>query len=192
MTSRTRVIAIALVALLGTSGCTGDSTSRDPDATSAEPTSSSPTTPGSTTPAPPTVPLSPAEQNLESAKASVVSFKAVTDELATDPSKSLNQLATVSRDRTANMWRQLLSQRRQLGLKQIGTTEVTGATAKYRGKDKYAVTACIDVTKVNVVDKDGKSVVDANRPDRVEHHYTVEKASDGRWYVSNDKTSETC
>lgn len=192
MTSRTRVIAIALVALLGTSGCTGDNTSRDPDATSAEPISSAPTTPGSTTPPPPTVPLSPAEENLESAKVSVVDFTAVTDELATDPSKSLNKLTTVSRDQTATVWRQLLSQARQRGLQQIGATEVADATAKYRGKNSYAVTACIDVSKVNVVDKDGKSVVDANRPDRVEYHYTVEKASDGRWYVIKDKATETC
>ena len=46
--------------------------------------------------------------------------------------------------------------------------------------------------QVNLVDKVGKSVVAANRPARVQYLYTVQKGSDGVFYVVQDKVVQTC
>jgi len=77
-------------------------------------------------------------------------------------------------------------------LKQIGRTVVGEPSAKPISASRFAVTACIDVSKVNLVDKDGKSVVAANRPPRVQYQYIVEKASGGVFYVLEDKAVQTC
>jgi len=105
---------------------------------------------------------------------------------------SLDKLAVVSREPTIATWRQLLTKHRVMQVKQIGHTTVASAIAKPGVAGRFAVTACIDVSKVNLVDKDGKSVVAANRPPRVQYLYTVEKGSDGVFYVVEDKAVQTC
>jgi hypothetical protein len=51
---------------------------------------------------------------------------------------------------------------------------------------------CIDVSKTDLVDKDGKSVVAAHRAPRVRYTSVVEQGTDGRYYVVQDKAVETC
>jgi hypothetical protein len=77
-------------------------------------------------------------------------------------------------------------------LKQIGKTGVGEPSAKPISANRFAVAACIDVSKVNLVDKAGKSVVAANRPPRVQYQYIVEKVSGGAFYVVEDKAVQTC
>jgi hypothetical protein len=55
----------------------------------------------------------------------------------------------------------------------------------------FDVIACIDVSKVNVMDKDDKSVVPADRPDRVGYDYAVEMDRQ-KWYVVKEKVNGTC
>ena len=47
------------------------------------------------------------------------------------------------------------------------------------------MTACLDVSGVDVVDETGNSVVPAGRPDRAAYDYTVERDGD-RWFVIED------
>jgi hypothetical protein len=186
MTNTKSLIAatLALVAITVTSACT----TNDPKAPSTTTSATSTTT----TPTPSSTSLSPAEQDANDAERAIPRFWAVVDALSSDPSASLDKLAVVSREPTIATWRQLLTQRRVKQLKQIGHTTVASAIAKPGDAGKFAVTACIDVSKVNLVDKDGKSVVAANRPPRVQYLYTVEKSSDGVFYVIEDKVVQTC
>lgn len=50
----------------------------------------------------------------------------------------------------------------------------------------------MDVSKTNLVDKDGKSIVAANRPPRVRYTSVVEQGTDGKFYVMQDKAVSTC
>ena len=50
-------------------------------------------------------------------------------------------------------------------------------------------TACIDASKANLVDKDGKSVVPPNGPRRVAYDYTVGNDNQ-RWYVIKERVTE--
>ena len=52
--------------------------------------------------------------------------------------------------------------------------------------DLYRVTACIDASKVNLVDMSGKSVVPPEGPRRVTYDYTVEKDRQ-KWYVIEER-----
>ncbi|KGN41905.1 hypothetical protein N801_04265 [Knoellia aerolata DSM 18566] len=49
----------------------------------------------------------------------------------------------------------------------------------------YQVSACVDVSKVNVVDKAGKSVVSAERQPRTRYTYKVQQ-DDGQFFVVED------
>jgi hypothetical protein len=57
--------------------------------------------------------------------------------------------------------------------------------------DIYNVTACIDASKVNLVDKNGNSVVPPKGPRRVSYDYTVEY-DEQKWYVIKEKVTKTC
>jgi len=184
--TRSRIAAtLTLAALAATSACA----TNNPKAT---PSSATSATSATTAPTPSTTFLSPPQQDAKDAEQTIPRFWAVVDALSSDPSASLDKLAVVSREPTITTWRQLLSSHRVKQVKQIGHTTVVSAIAKPGHAGKFAVTACIDVSKVNLVDKVGKSVVAANRPARVQYLYTVEKGSDGVFYVVQDKAVQTC
>ena len=66
------------------------------------------------------------------------------------------------------------------------------ATAKQsKQRNVFDVTACIDVSNVNVTDKDGKSVVPADGQRRVRYDYAVEMDRQ-KWYVVKEKVNGTC
>jgi hypothetical protein len=184
--TRSRIAAtFALAAITATSACA----TNDPKPSLSTTTSATSTT---TTPTPSATSLTPAEQDAKDAERAIPRFWAVVDALSSDPSASLDKLAVISREPTITTWRQLLTSHRVKQVKQIGHTTVASASAKPGSTGKFAVTACLDVSKVNLVDKVGKSVVAANRPARVQYLYTVEKGSDGVFYVVQDKVVQTC
>ena len=184
--TRSRIAAtLTLAALTATSACAMNNPKVNPSsATSA--------TSATTAPTPSTTSLSPAQQDAKDAEQAIPRFWAVVDALSSDPSVSLDKLALVSREPTITTWRQLLTSHRVKQVKQIGHTTVASVSAKPGTAGKFAVTACVDVSKVNLVDNAGKSVVAANRPPRVQYLYTVEKGSDGAFYVVKDKVVQTC
>ncbi len=177
--------AVALAAITVTSACT----TNDPTPTPSPATSVTSTT---TTPTPSSTSLSLAEQDAKDAERAIPSFWAVVDALSSDPSASLDKLAVVSRETSIATWRQLLTNHRVRQLTQTGRTTVASVITKPGAAGTFAVTACIDVSKVNLVGKDGKSVVAANRPARVQYIYTVRRGSDGVFYVVEDKAVRTC
>ena len=187
MTNTRSLVAatLAVAAIAATSACTAN----DPKPTPSTTTS---VTSATTTPTPSSTSLSPAEQDAKDAAQTITRFWVVLDALASDQKKSLDGLATVSRDSSINTWRQLLTRHRVQQLTQTGKTVIGESSAKPISTSRFAVTACIDVSKVNLVDKDGKSVVAANRPSRVQYEYIVEKASGGVFYVVEDKAVQTC
>jgi hypothetical protein len=110
----------------------------------------------------------------------------VLDELSSDPKKSLDKLAAVSRDQAIAQWRSNLTTYRRSGWKQVGDSTVLSAEAQSVDGKNFAVKACIDVSKANVVDRAGKSVIAGGRQDRMEYSYTVQKAPEG-FFVTEDK-----
>ena len=187
MTNTKSLIAatLALAAITATSACAANDPKPNTTATIA-------VTSTATTPTPSSTSLSPAAQDAKDAEMAIPRFWAVVDALSSNPSASLDRLAVVSRQPTITTWRQLLTSHRVKQVKQIGHTTVASVSAKPGHAGKFTVTACIDVSKVNLVDKVGKSVVAANRPARVKYLYTVEKGSDGVFYVVEDKVVQTC
>lgn len=177
--------ALALAAITATSACTANDSKPSPSTTTS-------VTSTATTPTPTPATMSVAERETKDAEQTITRFWGVLDELASDPNQSLDKLATVSRGTSINTWRQLLTRHRVQQEKQVGKTVVGEFSVKPRSATRFAVAACIDVSKVNLVDRGGKSVVAANRPPRVLYQYLVEKASGGAFFVVEDKAVQTC
>lgn len=164
------VVATALLAGCSTAGATDPSGSPSAGATTSATTLATPTL---------TSPKVQAEQ-------AVVRFWKVRDEIARNPSEGVTKLAGVARGQALDLHRRILNTQATRGWKQVGNTVVTPiAAAPTATARKYTVTACVDVSKVDVVDGAGKSQVRPGRPERSAYDYTVER--DGKqWFVVED------
>lgn len=184
--SRARAIAAAatLVAAVLTSAC------NDPATPTSSSTTTTPTPSTTTTTSTPS--LSPAEKDLKAAADTISRYWKVLDGLATNPTKSLNLVATVARDQAATQSRNTLGTYQAKGWTLVGQTAVKSASASTKDGQTFAVTACIDVSKVNIVDKTGKSVVKAGRPDQQQYTYTVEKAPQGFFVTLDTLKGKPC
>ncbi len=178
--ARRAVVGLAIAAVLATAACTDPAA--PPTTTTAAPPIGTPTTTTSTTAVDP---------QLAGAEAAVAKLWALVDALGADPQRSLDELTSVARDQSLETWRELLTQRRRQGHRQIGSTTIVSSEAASTG-GKLTVDTCIDVSKTNLVDKDGKSVVAANRAPRVRYTFVVERGRDGAFYVMKDEAVETC
>jgi ribosomal protein L24 len=148
---------------------------------------SSPAPSGTASPTP-----SADEQNLREAERAVFRFWRVIDRLSADADSDLTQLTRVSRGSVAAQWARNINQYRFDGIKAEGRVRVRDVVAKQsKEEDLYKVTACIDASNVNLVDKNGKPVVRSEGPRRVSYDYTVEKDQQ-KWYVIEEKVTKTC
>jgi hypothetical protein len=92
----------------------------------------------------------------------------------------------------AAQWARNINQYRFDGVKAEGRVAVRDVMARQsKDDDLYKVTACIDASKVNLVDKKGKSVVPTEGPRRVSYDYTVQN-DQRKWYVTKEKVTKTC
>src|SRR5215211_6381698 len=175
---------VLTLSLLGLVSCGGP----DPQPSiSVSPVASSPAPSRTASPTP-----SADELNLREAERAVSRFWSVIDRLSADPHSDLTKLTTVSRGSVAAQWARNINQDRYDRVRSTGHVVVRNATAKpAKQRNVFDVTACIDVSKVNVTDKDGKSVVPADRPDRVGYNYAVEMDRQ-KWYVVKEKVNGTC
>jgi hypothetical protein len=175
---------VLTLSLLGLVSCGGP----DPQpGISVSPVASSPAPSRTASPTP-----SAHEQNLREAERAVSRFWSVIDRLSADPDSDLTQLTTVSRGSVAAQWSRNINQYRFDRVKAEGRVDVREVVAKQSKKDNlYKVTACIDASNVNLVDKNGKSVVPPEGPRRVSYDYTVEQDQQ-KWYVIKEKVTETC
>lgn len=134
---------------------------------------------------------SPSEKWIDAEQA-VVRFWRVVDRLSADPNSRLEDLTTVSRGSAAAQWRQNINDYRFQRVKQTGNVLVINPSATRSAVvGQYEVTACIDVSKVNLIDRHGKSVVVVNRPPRVNYRYKVQKDA-AMWFVTEEKAVGTC
>lgn len=186
-----RVVAVAAVGLAGVSlvyGCTqaelvgpsSPSTGTAPDRTVTR------------TPSPAPSSRATAQQTHKEAESAVVDFWHVIDRLSADPKSQLEELTTVSRGSAAEQWRQNIRDYRYERVKQTGSVLVIRPVAMPSAtQGLYQVSACVDVTGVDLVDRRGESVIAAGRPPRVKYRYTVQK-DDDNWYVLKEKAIGTC
>ena len=118
-------------------------------------------------------------------------YYVVDEAIATDRTVPLKRYYEVARGSFAQSLLRAAQEQRAKGYRVIGKVRVgTPRVLKLElspsnGRPPIAqVTACIDVSGVNVVDKNGKSVVDPNRADAYIERLSVEKVKDG-WRVTD-------
>lgn len=148
-----------------------------------------PTTPATSSPAESTdptasdSPTSPNDAASASATTAMTDYYAVLDGLRADPSSDLKELETVAIGAQLNAVQTLVQRQRDQGQRQTGTTaigelKVQSVTLDNSDPDAgkvptVVIDVCWDVTKVDVLDKSGESIVSPNRPDTGWTRYTV-------------------
>ena len=121
---RQKIFAIVAVVAcaVALAACNAEDAPPTPGPTSSG-LSSSGTTATSPTPTP-TKALTPEEQDLRSAEEAITQYWRVIDEAASDPTQSLNVLATVARSQALAQWQTTLAEYRTKQWKQVGRSSV--------------------------------------------------------------------
>lgn len=173
MNNDQRAIAVATTALLlaALSGC---SDSSDGVGSSQSGMTSSPAS---------TAPTSDSEIASKSAADVIMTFYSVRNQLRTDPKQPLDLLATVATSTELSAQEKLFKDERRDGLRQTGDTKIAELkvqTVSLDNSDPKAgkvptvqIDVCYDVSTVDLIDADGKSVVSATRPETGWIRYTV-------------------
>ena len=167
--------ATGTVMLAAVSACGGSDT--DPPPTS-EPSSMSPSSPTTSS-----SPTSPSDAASVDATEAVRSYFAVVDQLRSDPGADLKKLKSVATSAQLNAVTTLIDRSRDEGQRQTGTTAINELKVQSVNLDNsdpkagkvptVVIDVCWDVTKVDVLDKSGKSIVSSDRPDTGWTRYTV-------------------
>jgi len=128
------------------------------------------------------------------------SYFRVLDELRTNSSTDLKKLGTVATSTQLNAAQTLVRTQRERGQRQVGDTRIAELKVQSVNLDNsdpssgkvptVVIDVCWDVAGVDVLDKDGKSIVSPDRPDTGWTRYTVanyDYAADpaGGWRVAN-------
>jgi hypothetical protein len=192
--------AAVLVAVVG---CANSGSGANPPSPSSPSSPSAPTTPSSSSP--PT----DSEMASTSAKEVVRRYFTVLDELRQDPSKAMNQLSSVTTSTQLAAQKRLLATERGQGLHQVGTTRIADLTVQSISLDNsdpaagkvpsITVDVCWDVSDVDILGKDGRSVVGPDREPVGWTRYTVanyhwaKNPSDG-WRIATgrDLVQKSC
>lgn len=174
--NRLRLIswATGTLMLAAVSACGGG----DPDPPATAEPSSSPSSP--TTSA---APSSPSDEASAGATDAVRSYFTVVDQLRSDPAADLKKLKSVATSAQLNAVTTLIDRSRDEGQRQTGTTAINELQVQSVNLDNsdpkagkvptVVIDVCWDVSKVDVLDKSGKSIVSPNRPDTGWTRYTV-------------------
>jgi hypothetical protein len=176
------VLAVAAVLL---AGCTSTSSGVGAPSTFR----SSPAAAGSSSPSAST--SAPANPDQVKAEETVVAYWAMIDLLAAHPDLSLTRLSNVAEGKALSAWQQILTKQRGQGVVQVGSSLVDDPRATQQADGSWAVSVCLDVSGVDLLDRAGKSVVNAGRPDRVDYDYVVSKVG-ARFLVATEKAVGTC
>ena len=166
--------ATGTLLLVAVSACGGNSEDPPP----SPPASSSTSTP--TTSASPT---SPSDTATADATAAMRDYFSVVDQVGQDPVSDLKRLKTVATSTQLSAVQTLLRRQHDQGQRQVGTTAINKLTVQSVNLDNsdpsagkvptVVIDVCWDVSKVDVLDKSGKSIVTPNRPDTGWTRYTV-------------------
>lgn len=198
MTNSRGVLSLATAVLLlvaGTSCADDDGDPTDPRSNppASSPSSSSPT------------PTSPSESATAAATATVNDYYAIRNQLRRDPTQPLSKLKSVAISTELTTQQTLFKREREQGLHQIGETKVVELEVQSVNLDNsdpqagkvptVQIDVCFDVSGVDVLDADGKSVVTPDRPDTGWIRYSVanyqwDSDPDGAWRVASSQDIE--
>tara|TARA_B100000678_G_C18183255_1_gene492061 strand:- start:685 stop:1299 length:615 start_codon:yes stop_codon:yes gene_type:complete len=198
MTNSRGVLSLATAVLLlvaGTSCANDDGDPADPRSNppASSPSSSSPT------------PTSPSESATAAATATVNDYYAIRNQLRRDPEQPLSMLKSVAISTELATQQTLFKRERKQGLHQTGETKVVELEVQSVNLDNsdpqagkvptVQIDVCFDVSGVDVLDADGKSVVTPDRPDTGWIRYSVanyewDSDPDGAWRVASSQDIE--
>lgn len=211
MTAQRGIGALATAALLlvALTSCADDGNdpaeSQSPSPSSPPPTTRSPS-PSSLAPTTATT-TPPSDTEAASAKASAVlrKYYGVRNQLRRDPSRPLNLLDAVAISTELAAQKDLFKKEREQGIHQVGNTRIAELEVQSVNLDNsdpkvgkvptVQVDLCFDVSNVDVVDAEGKSVVSPHRPDIgwiqfLVSNYEWDSDPDGGWRVASSQDIE--
>lgn len=202
--SSTRVSLVSLVAAgtLALVGCTTDPASESP--VSAPTTTAAPSTsePVATTEAPSDddeqtttaePELSPEQQDEADIEETLVLYTRALDD-AFNGDESIEEIYPFSRDAAREKWVTQVMADHARGLTSTGLTELEVLEVSVTD-DSAEVTACADVTDVDVMDENGDSIVPETRLDQTIKEFVLERDDSAQvgWYIVEDKNlNEPC
>jgi len=184
--------ATGILLLAATSACGSNDADPPPSAPTTTSAPSAPSTSSS--------PASPSEAAAANAEAVVRLYYATLDRVRQDPSLPIAQLRKVENGIELTADQRLVTSERKQHLRQTGSVRLLSVVVQSVNLDSASpkggkaptaqVDVCWDVSRVDVVDKNGKSVVPSTRPDQGSTRYFVTNPrwsthpTDG-WRVSN-------
>lgn len=196
---RFSLLATAAAVAIAMGGCASDG--NDPAATPTPTSSSSSPAPTATSP----TPQSDSEIASEAASAVLRKFYDLRNQLRQDPSQPLTLLDDVAISTELAAQKQLFKKEREQGLHQTGETKVVELEVQSVNLDNsdpkvgkvptVQIDLCFDVSGVDVIDKDGKSVISPDRPDTgwiqfLVSNYQWDTDPDGSWRVASSQDIE--
>jgi len=198
MTNSRGALSLATAVLLLVAGTSCADHDGDPTDSRSNPPASSPS---SSSPAP----TSPSESATAAATATVNDYYAIRNQLRRDPTQPLSKLKSVAISTELTTQQTLFKREREQGLHQTGETKVVELEVQSVNLDNsdpqagkvptVQIDVCFDVSGVDVLDADGKSVVTPERPDTGWIRYSVanyrwDSDPDGAWRVASSQDIE--
>jgi hypothetical protein len=198
MTNSRGALSLATAVLLLVAGTSCADDDGDPTDPRSNPPASSPSTSSPT-------PTSPSESATAAATATVNDYYAIRNQLRRDPTKPLSRLKSVAISTELTTQQTLFKRERKQGLHQTGETKVVELQVQSVNLDNsdpqagkvptVQIDVCFDVSDVDVLDADGKSVVTPDRPDTGWIRYSVanyqwDSDPDGAWRVASSQDIE--
>lgn len=185
---------LAAVALLG--ACTPDPVDTpSPTVSSPAPTSTSASPTPSPTPSPsPSSTLTPEQ---EAAQAAAVEYFRALNEVRSNPDADFQQVADITTGTHTSAEAQLIGEWRSKGVVQVGDRSYTykgvGPVVEAGGVKSVEVRVCSDSTNSDMVDADGKSVLDPNRSRFVDFRLDVVQIGNS-WKINGGQSEavESC
>lgn len=198
---RFSLLTTATAVAIAMGGCASDG--NDPAAIPT-PTSSSPA-PTTTSP----TPQSDSEIASEAASALVAKYYATVDRLGQQPSESLDALSTVATGVQLSAQQTALKSQRKANQKQVGNTKIAKLDVQSVNLDNsdpdagkvptVQIDVCWDVSRVDVIDATGKSIVSSSRPDTgwtrltvANYHYAANPTEGWRVATGQDLKKDPC
>jgi len=198
MTNSRGALSLATAVLLLVAGTSCADDDGDPTDPRSNPPASSPSSSSST-------PTSPSESATAAATVTVNDYYAIRNQLRRDPTQPLSRLKSVAISTELTTQQTLFKRERKQDLHQTGETKVVELQVQSVNLDNsdpqagkvptVQIDVCFDVSGVDVLDADGKSVVTPERPDTGWIRYSVanyqwDSDPDGAWRVAASQDIE--
>lgn len=192
MKTRIRAVILLLAGGLALSACSDDTDT--PPTTEAAPTSeAAPVTAAPSTTPPDDVEqtstepeLSAEEQDEADVEETLRAYMSALDE-ARNGQASIEEIYPYSRDTAREQWITQLMAYQAQGITIEGAIELEVLEVSVDG-DSAEVLACADVSKTDAFDRNGQSIIPADRPDRTLTDFVLERdeSAEMGWYVTDD------